>query len=523
MSSPRIAPPTGTPDVRRPRTSGVPPFATVPVAIPAFVAGVVFLLRVDRYGHFGDELYFLAAGRHLAAGYVDQGPVVAVIARAVDLLAPGSLVVLRTPAVLATVTAIVITAAVAREFGGDTRAQVLAALAYATSPFALSQAASLSTFALDSTCSALVVWLLVRWTRIRDDRLIPVAFCAAALDLQIKWLAIVVLIGLAAGIASLGPRDLLRNRVFWVSGAGAAVTVLPAIVWQAGHGWPQWAMGEAIRAEQQLATGGRAALLGHQFVQAGALGSILLAAATAGFLRYEGLRRYRFVAVAAAVALLFVFVTATRPYYTAAVLPAVFAAGAVAVTASSWRWWRRLHLGLGAVSAVIALAAVVALPRPADSLREPSDSATQVYSRMRIYGTSGWPELTVTVTGAYRALPADVARRTVIVTDSYWQASGLEHFAGEELPPIYSPNRGYAYFGRPPDATGNVLYVGPWRGGTGLCAHFRTATAVAAADDPLGFPGISRSVTVALCTEPLRPWHEIWTRTETLALDMGVA
>lgn len=38
------------------------------------------------YGYFRDEFYFLLCGRHLAWGYVDQGPVVAVQARLGELL-----------------------------------------------------------------------------------------------------------------------------------------------------------------------------------------------------------------------------------------------------------------------------------------------------------------------------------------------------------------------------------------------------------------------------------------------------
>ena len=33
-----------------------------------------------HYGYFVDELYYLACGRHLAWGYVDQPPLIAVIA-----------------------------------------------------------------------------------------------------------------------------------------------------------------------------------------------------------------------------------------------------------------------------------------------------------------------------------------------------------------------------------------------------------------------------------------------------------
>jgi hypothetical protein len=38
-------------------------------------------VKHEGYGYFRDELYYLICGRHLAWGYVDHGPLVAVQAR----------------------------------------------------------------------------------------------------------------------------------------------------------------------------------------------------------------------------------------------------------------------------------------------------------------------------------------------------------------------------------------------------------------------------------------------------------
>lgn len=68
--------------------------AVAAVAVPA---AVVLLLSATRYGYFGDELYFLAAGRRPSFGYADQGPVLPMVARFMDILAPESFFVLRLP------------------------------------------------------------------------------------------------------------------------------------------------------------------------------------------------------------------------------------------------------------------------------------------------------------------------------------------------------------------------------------------------------------------------------------------
>ena len=55
---------------------------------------VLHLLLANRYGYFRDEMYFLDCGRHLAFGYVDHAPFIALVSRAA-LAMGGSLLALR--------------------------------------------------------------------------------------------------------------------------------------------------------------------------------------------------------------------------------------------------------------------------------------------------------------------------------------------------------------------------------------------------------------------------------------------
>ena len=86
----------------------------------AGVVAIVHLLTADRYGYFVNELYFIVCGRHPAFGYVDQPPLVPLIAAATQF-AGTHLWVLRLPAVLAATLLVPLTVAFAGLLGASTR------------------------------------------------------------------------------------------------------------------------------------------------------------------------------------------------------------------------------------------------------------------------------------------------------------------------------------------------------------------------------------------------------------------
>ena len=85
-----------------------------------------------RYGYVRDELYFLAAGQHLAFGYVDQPPLTPLLARVSALATGNTLVGLRVLPALGLAALVVLTAAMSRLLGAGRTGQLLAALATAT-------------------------------------------------------------------------------------------------------------------------------------------------------------------------------------------------------------------------------------------------------------------------------------------------------------------------------------------------------------------------------------------------------
>src|SRR5665213_2145841 len=97
---------------------------------PAILAGlalIVHLIGNPHYGFFRDELYFIICGRHPDWGYVDQPPLVPLLAAASQAFGI-SLFLLRMIPALFAAGGVFVTARLVREFGGGAFAQIVAGL-----------------------------------------------------------------------------------------------------------------------------------------------------------------------------------------------------------------------------------------------------------------------------------------------------------------------------------------------------------------------------------------------------------
>jgi hypothetical protein len=489
--------------------AGVPPFARGPVLVIAGLAMAVLVAFAGRYGYHGDELYFIAAGRHLDWGYADQPPMLPLLALLMDTISPGSVLGFRLLPVLLTGLGIVVAALTAREFGGGRLPQAMTAGAFACSPFLLAGAGHIvATHTVDAFLWTVIVWLLVRWVRLRqqgtpDDRLLLVTGVVTALALQTKFLIPVFWVAVAVTSLVFGPRDLLRRPLLWVGAAIAVATTVPTLIWQATHGWPQLEMNEAVADEVAFA-GGRFTFLPMALHQAGVVvGAVLFVFGTWWLLHSPRLRPYRFLGwTVLAVTALF-WINSGRPYYVGGLFALCFAAASVELPRHAPRRWLRWTLVPAyAVSAAVAISALPVIPV--------ENYAGEPYSPMNMaLEEFGWPEVSRDITDIYLSLPPDQRADTTIITETYWQAAAVDKFARDrDLPEVYSGSRGYWYFGSPPEAAGTTLFVGstPDR----LGRYFGEVRQVGTLDNGQGVNNGSQGMAVWLCSGRLGSWSELW-------------
>jgi hypothetical protein len=191
---------------------------------------------LGRYGWHRDELYFLAAGRHLALGYVDFPPLTAFAARLVDGTIGPSLITLRLLSSLMAVAAAVTAGAIAREFGAGQRMQVLATAAWIVTPFAIGGAVLFHPTFFDLAATALAMLAAVRLVVRGEPRQWILLGLWGGIGLESKYTIVVPLACFLAGCA-LWRRDLLLRREAGFGVLIACGLLVPNVVWEITHHW----------------------------------------------------------------------------------------------------------------------------------------------------------------------------------------------------------------------------------------------------------------------------------------------
>src|SRR5262245_29495756 len=171
-----------------------------------------------RYGFHRDELYYLAAGRHPALGYVDQPPLVPLLARAITDVAGDHLCPLRVMAGAVHAALVVVAAAITRALGGGRRAMALSALATATAPLFLAAGGLFQTGLFDQLWWALAALLVVRILADRaDPRWWLAVGAVCGVGLETKWTMALLGLGLAVGLL-VAPEGRHHLRSRWLAG-----------------------------------------------------------------------------------------------------------------------------------------------------------------------------------------------------------------------------------------------------------------------------------------------------------------
>ncbi|MGH9858707.1 MAG: glycosyltransferase family 39 protein, partial [Candidatus Acidiferrales bacterium] len=428
------------------------------------------------YGIFRDELYFIACGEHLAWGYVDQPPMVAVAAALERALLGDSLFAIRFLPALAGAAVVLIAGLIARELGAGRFGRFLAQLAALIAPVFLAIHTILSMNVFEHFFWALAVLVAVRMARLGAPRWWMVFGVIVGLGLLTKHSMAFFCIALLVGLLISAERRQLAQRWFWSGPAIAGVIFLPHVIWQVQNDFP---MLELLRNGQlyKNAPFEPGAFLWGVFLEFHPA-SIVLAAGALWFLLIapQG-KPYRFLGWTVVTLLVLFVALKAKPYYVAPIYPLLYAAGATALA-----MWTTGHMGRwvrGALVAVMIITGAATAPL-AMPLLPPQDFVAYA-QRLGIAGPPterhqmgalpqffadmhGWEEMVQAVARAYERLTPQERAKAAIFTSNYGEAGAIDFFGAKYgLPKAISGHNNYFLWGPPDHEVEIVITVGESR------------------------------------------------------------
>src|SRR5882672_1919971 len=437
----------------------------------ALTACVVHFLFNGGYGYFRDELYYAACGQHLAWGYVDQAPLIAVIARVSRALLGDSLHALRFFPALAAGAKILLTGWMVREFGGRRYAQLLSATATLVCPIFLTMDSFLSMNAFEPIFWMLCVAISLRIVRTGDARLWLLFGLVAGIGILNKHSMLIFGFAFFLSLLVTRERRQLREPWIWMGALIGFLIFLPNLYWEFENHWPTI---EILRNVDQAKNAHVTWLefIVQQSFLVHPLGAPICLAGLWYFLMSREGKPFRFLGWTYLFLLTEFLILRGRIYYLAPVYPMLFASGAVAIEAwiaqAGKDWIKKAILAPLVVGGLVA--APLALPiLPLDAAAsyanfwdvnrvrvevEPSGKLPQFFADMM-----GWPQQAEVVAGVFHSLPAEDQTRVAILAKNYGQAGAIDYFGPSYgLPSAISGQNNYYLWG-PRQYDGQVVIV----------------------------------------------------------------
>lgn len=480
--------------------ASAPPVATRPLLVVAGAVAALLLMTGGGYGPHRDELYFVLVGGFPDWGYVDQPPLVPVLAHAWDAIAGGHLWLFRAPSALAAGATAWLAGLVARRLGADRAAQVLAAAVVGLAPVTLAVGHLVSTSTYDLLVQVGLLLLVLR--ALEEPRWWWAAGLLLGVGLQAKTLPVLLAASVVVALLLVGPRHAFRSPHLYAGGLVAAAVWAPNLLWQQAHGWPQLELAESIAAGGSGTSTGLVELWATQPGLVGPPVGVVLA--VAGAVRLARSREHRFLLVAWVVLAVVVTATGGKAYYLAPAYVPLLAAGAigavawtrVGLTRASRARWAVLGAGLalGAVAGAVLFLPVV----PADRLH-----ATPVVDVNYDAGeTVGWPAFVAAVEeGLAAAGPG-----AVVVTGNYGEAGAVARWLPDVR--LHSGHNSLWDLGPPQDDTASAVVVGYAEDDLARwCADVEEVTRV---DNGVDLDNDEQGRPVHVCRGPVGGWAALW-------------
>lgn len=460
------------------------------------------------YGIFRDEMYYIVCGRHLAWGYVDQAPMVALQARVAELLFGfHNLALLRSFSALVGAAKVFLTGILAWQLGGRRIAQVMAMIAVLTAPVYLAIDSFLSMNSFEPVfwmgCLVAVLFMVAggspKWW-------IPFGILGG-MGLLNKPSMAFFLVSLLIGLLVTAQRRILWSR--WTLAAiGLIVLIsLPYLLWQIHHQWPTLVWLNNVNHSHKNVKLGPLAFIGAQIMMLSPVCIFLLLPGLIWLFFAKAACPFRWIGLMYIALLAIMIHLFAKDYYVAPVYPVLFAAGALAwqnlfSASRKTAWLLPAWCGMMVVVGLITLPMGIPIMPPYTWIRytrslhmtSQNTETAETGPLPQFYADRfGWQELVAEVARIYDSLsPADRARAGIFC-NNYGEAGAIDLFGPKYgLPQAISGHQNYYLWGPRGYSGAVVIVVGESR--SDVEQYCDSVQQIGGVDDPLAMPFENRPI-----------------------------
>ena len=500
---------------------------TLALGVPSVAALLTLALHLagnPHYGFFRDELYFVICGFRPDVGYVDQPPLVPLLA-AFSQTFGVSLFALRAIPALFAALATYLSARIAGELGGGRFAMIVAALVTTFAPQMLAFGSRLSPDTVQMAAWPLIALVVYRIVRGASPRWWLLAGALTAFAFWAKYSVAFFAVALVAGLLLAPQRRIVLNRWFASGAALCAALIAPNVWWQWHYHFPMLQLLHNDYGKFML-TWPPFPL--QQIMVMSPLLSVVWLIGLWWLLQNE---RTRFLGCAYLALIAMMWAGDAKAYYPAAVYPLLVAAGAVPIE----RWTGVRNRWRTAIVAVVVAFAIPSTPFvlpivPLQTyvkyqevlgnlfhIRFHVDDASNSVPIQYYADMTGWPELERRVAGIYAALPPSERSQAAIYAHNFGEAGAIDLYgAADGLPPVLSGNNTYWLWGTHGYSGAVVVDVN----GRELLPYYRSVRRVTVFRNAFAMP-YENNLPIWILRDPREPLSRIWPRLKNYSYAFG--